>query len=117
MMKDRLEEQFAWRKEQLEREVAILTQRKDAIVVQMGNLRQLAEDASVDFPNTDPFDAAAEPTTVLDAQPTDPDVEETTVLNQDGRAHQGHLGLGPVRTTARRTCRGRAARRSRPPRK
>lgn len=55
MMKDRLEEQFGWRKEQIEREVAALLQRKDAIVAQMGNLRQLAESATTDYPDTDPF--------------------------------------------------------------
>ena len=55
MLKDRLEEQYAWRKEQLEREVAALVQRKGAVVAQMSNLRQLAGDAPLDFPDDDPF--------------------------------------------------------------
>ena len=49
MMKDRLEEQFAWRKEQLEREIAALMQRKSAIIAQMGSLQQLAAEAVTGF--------------------------------------------------------------------
>lgn len=59
MMKDRLEEQFAWRKEQLEREIAVLLQRKDSIIAQMANLRQMALDATNEYPNADPFAAVA----------------------------------------------------------
>lgn len=55
MMKDRLEEQYAWRKEQLEREVAALVQRKGSIIAQLSNLRQLAGDAPLEFPDEDPF--------------------------------------------------------------
>ncbi len=54
-MKDRLEEQYAWRKEQLEREVAALITRKGSIVAQLSNLRQLAGDAPLDYPDDDPL--------------------------------------------------------------
>ncbi len=82
MMKDRLEEQFAWRKEQLEREVAILLQRKDSIISQMTNLQQMALDVTTAYPNTDPF-ADAEP-----AQPVhaDPDQQWLTESLQQGVA-------------------------------
>ena len=63
MMKDRVEEQFAWRKEQLEREVSVLLQRKDAIIAQMGNLKQLADDAAIDFPHADPFEKSGKAAT------------------------------------------------------
>lgn len=66
MMKDRVEEQFAWRKEQLEREVSVLMQRKDAIIAQMGNLKRLADEAAADFPNADPF---AEPDAATSDRP------------------------------------------------
>ena len=49
MMKDRLEEQYAWRKEQLEREVNALQLRKDALVAQLANIRELGEEAEEDF--------------------------------------------------------------------
>lgn len=55
MMKDRLEEQFAWRKEQIERETNALLQRKASVIAQMANLRQLAGDSTADFPDADPF--------------------------------------------------------------
>ncbi|MEL4506211.1 DivIVA domain-containing protein [Luteococcus sp. H138] len=55
MMKDRLEEQYAWRKEQLEREVAALITRKGSIVAQLSNLRQLAGEAPLDYPDDDPM--------------------------------------------------------------
>jgi ribosomal protein L9 len=55
MMKERLEEQYAWRKEQLEREVAALQQHRAAVVAQLQNLKELATEAGKDFPGTDPF--------------------------------------------------------------
>jgi len=55
MMKERLEEQYAWRKEQLEREVAALLQRRSAIVAELTNLHELAGRANVDYPGVDPF--------------------------------------------------------------
>ena len=55
MMKDRLEEQYAWRKEQLEREVAALVQRKAGMVAILQNLRELAGETPLDFPDDDPL--------------------------------------------------------------
>ena len=42
---EQLEEQVAWRKEQLEREVAALMARRTSIVASMQNLRAMAEEA------------------------------------------------------------------------
>lgn len=99
MMKDRIEEQFAWRKEQLEREVSVLTQRKDTIIAQMGNLRQLAEDATADYPNADPFAAAEPETPRTDAEwlaaapvPVGTSASEPTAVLRDQR------GAGPDAT-------------------
>ncbi len=55
MMKDRMEEQYAWRKEQLERETNALLQRKASVIAQLSNLRQLAGETPMDFPDDDPF--------------------------------------------------------------
>ena len=70
------EEQHGWRKEQVEREIGALLQRKAAVVAQLANLRNLAHEAMSEFPDDDPFadagvaveDATVAP--VTDAEPT-----------------------------------------------
>lgn len=77
MMKDRLEEQFAWRKEQLEREVAALLQRKQSVIAQMGNLRELAGQSVLDYPDADPFS---------DWSPTvEPDLDERSASHSSAQ--------------------------------
>lgn len=53
MMKDRLEEQFAWRRELLERETNALTQRKEHALAQLRNLDELARQSMSDFADRD----------------------------------------------------------------
>ena len=62
MMRERLEEQFGWRKEQLERETAVLLQRKDAILAQFESLKTLGLGSADELPNADPFDSLELPT-------------------------------------------------------
>lgn len=50
ILRERVEEQFAWRKEQLERETAILDQRKAGVVAQLRNLASIAQRSVSDFP-------------------------------------------------------------------
>lgn len=84
MMKDRLEEQYAWRKEQLERETNALLQRKASVVAQLGSLRELSAEALRDYPNEDPFagfeSAIPEPTaqTPKAHQPASPGPDDAT---------------------------------------
>ncbi len=63
----RLEEQIAWRKEQLEREIAALIARRTSMVAAMQNLKGIADEATPDSGSAH------------DAQGTT-DVEETTVI-------------------------------------
>ena len=56
LLKERLEEQFAWRKEQLTRDVNALLARKSAIVAQMSAMQQLVDQATTDYPDSDPFE-------------------------------------------------------------
>lgn len=65
--KDEIEEQVAWRKEQLEREIAALTSRKAAVVAQMSNIRDLASASGLDFPDGDPFAKVVDGSTRADA--------------------------------------------------
>ncbi len=51
LLRDRAEEQFGWRKEQLERETNRLTHRKQAIMAQLASLSALAEQSLIDFPD------------------------------------------------------------------
>ena len=53
MMKDRLEEQYSWRKEQLQRETNALQLRKDTLVAQLADIRELGEEAAEDFADAD----------------------------------------------------------------
>ena len=57
-----LEEKLAWRREQLEREIAALEARKAAALAQLGDLRALAEESD------ELFAAADEPTTRITPQ-------------------------------------------------
>lgn len=90
MMKDRLEEQYAWRREQLQRETNALLQRKASIVAQLSNLRQLAGEAPLDFPDDDPFEPTPTQDSVpatTDAAPATPEESPTTALPaEDERA-------------------------------
>ena len=56
----RLEEQVAWRKEQLEREIAALTARRTAMVAAMQNLREIADEATPESEDTMVITRAAE---------------------------------------------------------
>ena len=75
------EEQHAWRREQLEREIGALLQRKAAVVAQLANLRNLAHEAMSDFPDEDPF--AEGGLAVEDTRPAPPvaDAEPTVILD------------------------------------
>ena len=66
MMKERIEEQYAWRKEQLERETAALLQRKKAVIAQLNNLKALAGEAESNYPDADPFAEQVEEETTED---------------------------------------------------
>lgn len=62
MMKDRMEEQYGWRKEQLQREINSLLLRKDTVMAELANIQALARQSVAEFPNADPlanFDSAA----------------------------------------------------------
>ncbi|WP_051208594.1 hypothetical protein [Propionicicella superfundia] len=87
LLRDRAEEQFGWRKEQLERETNRLLHRKQAIMAQLANLSAMAEHSLAEFPDllaasepevVVPDTSANEPTTAVpfvpaSARPVDPD--------------------------------------------
>ncbi len=95
-LRQSLEDQHAWRREQLEREVAALLQRKAAVVAQLTNMRNLAREATEDFPDDDPFAEAdvpaATPTAAtlgvdhspVEEDPTAPDDDPTRVIPLPG---------------------------------
>lgn len=108
MMKDRLEEQYAWRKEQLEREVAALLQRKQSVIAQMSNLRELAGESALDFPDADPFSnrqpiagtpgmAARTPDASTTTSDDDYDYEPTVTVNAQDVSGDSDLSETAVR--------------------
>lgn len=90
MMKDRLEEQYAWRKEQLERETHALELRKDAVLAQLSNVRALAQESVADFPNTDSLTNAA--LSLADGTSTGPDATMAlkATVGPEGQQSGGH---------------------------
>jgi hypothetical protein len=70
LLRDRAEEQFGWRKEQLERETNRLLHRKQAIMAQLANLSAMAEHSLAEFPD---LLAASEPEPIVrDAEANEP---------------------------------------------
>lgn len=69
-----LEEKVAWRKEQLEREIASLEARRANALAQLGNLRAMAEESGQQY--------GSEPTVVLPTM-ADPEDETTIISNAD----------------------------------
>ncbi|MDA8439122.1 MAG: DivIVA domain-containing protein [Propionibacterium sp.] len=70
-LRQTLEDQHAWRREQIEREIAALLQRKAAVVAQLANMRNLAREATEDFPDEDPFETTDLPTDAGAVDPVD----------------------------------------------
>ena len=98
MMKDRMEEQYGWRKEQLQREINALLQRKDSVLAELSNIQALAQQSATDFPNSDPlanFDSAAAAAQIeqsadagaASAQTARED-DLTAIIDRDGAAHK-----------------------------
>lgn len=80
LLRDRAEEQFGWRKEQLERETNRLLHRKQAIMAQLANLSSMAEHSLAEFPD---LLAASEPEATVDSGADEP---TTAVPMVDGEA-------------------------------
>jgi hypothetical protein len=98
-LRERTQQEFSWRKQQLRREMELLSQRKQAVLGQLASLSALAQQTAQTFPELDDLDLGE--TEVRAAEHDEPSGEPS------GETTQQRLPAQPAEGSAGNTAGGR----------